>query len=184
MLGQGEARAGWGWLMNSITARVNATMSVLGSSTQLKIRRRTKNDSFQRVLPQPPLPLPPLHTIDAVESAETYHSRDYRVVLVRLKTGMTHLSVKRFDEQPIHSWQVLQSIKNELVGPEREAVELFPSESRLVDTANIYHLWVLAEGERFNFGFEQRRVVTDREWRGPVTRRATARKTPPVEACG
>jgi hypothetical protein len=38
-------------------------------------------------------------------------------------------------------------------------VELFPAESRLVDTANQYHLWVMADAEyRFPFGYQRRLV--------------------------
>ena len=55
------------------------------------------------------------------------------------------LSIKRRDKEPIHDWRDLQRIKNDLVGPEHEAVELYPAESRVVDTANQYHLWVFAD---------------------------------------
>lgn len=70
---------------------------------------------------------------------------------------MIHLSIKRRDKEVIHDWRDLQRIKNELIGPEHEAVELYPAESRLVDAANQYHLWVLAEpGVRFPFGWTER----------------------------
>lgn len=72
---------------------------------------------------------------------------------------MIHLSIKRLDREPIHDWRDLQQIKNELVGAEHEAVELYPAESRLTDSANQYHLWVLADKEvRFPFGFQDRLV--------------------------
>src|SRR5436305_747972 len=54
------------------------------------------------------------------------------------------LSIKRRDKQPIRNWRDLQRIKNELCGPECEGVELFPSESRLVDSANQYHMTVFS----------------------------------------
>ena len=44
-------------------------------------------------------------------------------------------------------WAHLQQIKNEIVGPDREAVMIFPSEDRLVDTANEYWLYVYPTGE-------------------------------------
>lgn len=67
---------------------------------------------------------------------------------------MAHLSIKRLDREPVHDWRELQEIKNQLVGPECEGVELYPSESRVVDTANQYHLWVLVTpGARIPFGF-------------------------------
>lgn len=49
-----------------------------------------------------------------------------------------HLSIKRRDKEVIHDWRDLQQIKNELIGPEHEGIELYPAESRLMDTANQY----------------------------------------------
>lgn len=72
---------------------------------------------------------------------------------------MWHLSIKRRDKQAVHDWRHLQRIKNELLGPEIEAVELYPAESRLVDMANQYHLWGI-EGFQFPFGFADRNVGT------------------------
>ncbi|MCB1423191.1 MAG: hypothetical protein KDJ69_12145 [Nitratireductor sp.] len=60
-------------------------------------------------------------------------------------TYWDHLSIKRVDRAPVHDWRDLQAIKNKLYGPEYEAVELYPAESRLGDTANQYHLWVLVD---------------------------------------
>lgn len=63
-----------------------------------------------------------------------------------------HLMVRRNDEGQIRSWSDMQRIKNEIVGADRIAVEVFPAESELVDQANIYHLWVLPEGFNLPFG--------------------------------
>lgn len=72
---------------------------------------------------------------------------------------MVHLSIKRIDREPIHDWRDLQLIKNMVVGPEHEAVELYPAESRLIDTANQYHLYAIAvAGEEFPFGYHGRLV--------------------------
>jgi len=72
---------------------------------------------------------------------------------------IVHLSIKRIDKAPIHDWRDLQEIKNELVGPEREAIELYPAEQRRVDTANQYHLWVMPEGEFVACGWRARLVM-------------------------
>ena len=56
-----------------------------------------------------------------------------------------HLSIKDHDRSARHDWRDLQRIKNELVGPECEAIEIYPAESRLVDTANQYHLYVFQD---------------------------------------
>jgi hypothetical protein len=64
-----------------------------------------------------------------------------------------HLSIKRIDKQPIHDWRDLQKIKTELLGAEIEAIELYPAESRVVDTANQYHLWCFPEGYQVPVGW-------------------------------
>lgn len=76
--------------------------------------------------------------------------------------GAKSLSVKRRDKSILRDWRDLQRIKNEICGEEIEACELFPAESRLVDTANQYWLWCLAPGDRFPFGFKER-AVSDSE---------------------
>lgn len=72
--------------------------------------------------------------------------------------GLLHLSIHDKPRSTRHDWREMQRIKNEVAGEEREAVELYPAESRLVDTANEYHLWVLGVGERWPFGFTERLV--------------------------
>lgn len=70
--------------------------------------------------------------------------------------SVTHLSIKRRDRQRVGTCRFVhfQRIKDDLVGPEFEAVELYPARSRLTDLANQYHLWVLPESVmRFPFGF-------------------------------
>lgn len=76
------------------------------------------------------------------------------------RTGALHLSVKRLDREPVWDWRHLQSIKNEVAGPFREAIELFPDERRLVDGSNQYHLWVMPEDVRVPLGFNERIVST------------------------
>jgi hypothetical protein len=73
-------------------------------------------------------------------------------------TECFHLSIKRVDGAACHDWRDLQRIKNELVGTEAEGVELYPAESRLVDGANQYHLYVLA-GCAWPVGFRDRLVA-------------------------
>lgn len=90
-----------------------------------------------------------------------------------------HLSIKRNDRKPVHDWRDLQRIKNELVGPEAEAVELYPAESRLVDAANQYHLWVLVDGGWFPFGFDQGRLVS-----GPAEAASIGARQRPFESEG
>jgi len=70
------------------------------------------------------------------------------------------LIVARRDGRATVDWRHLQRIKSEVCGLEREGCELFPAESRLVDSHNVRHLWVLAEGEHFWFGWHSGRVIT------------------------
>jgi len=69
---------------------------------------------------------------------------------------MIHLSIRRQDRQPCRDWRDFQRIKNQLAGPEWEAVEIYPAESRLVDMANQYHLFCFPFG--LGIGFQQRLV--------------------------
>lgn len=101
------------------------------------------------------------------EGARVYVNGAYQVWVKEVPSlgdwpAMVHLSIRREDREPIRDWRELQQIKNALVGPENEAVELFPSESRLLDTSNQYHLWVLKDTTvRFPFGWEDRHVTTE-----------------------
>jgi hypothetical protein len=74
---------------------------------------------------------------------------------------LTHLSIKHNDKSCPRDWRELQRIKNELCGPEREALEIYPAESRLVDMSNQFHLWVMPAGKLIPFGFFDGRCVTD-----------------------
>ena len=87
--------------------------------------------------------------------------------------SLTHLSIKRRDKEAIHDWRDMQEIKNQICGLEREAVELYPAESRLVDTVNQYHLWVLPEGVSWPFGFMNRDVSDDGGMTGTKQRSRT-----------
>lgn len=68
------------------------------------------------------------------------------------------LGISNFDQSARHDWREFQRIKNELVGPEWEAVEIHPPESRLVDPSNFYLLWCF-EQSLFEVGMNERRVL-------------------------
>jgi hypothetical protein len=97
--------------------------------------------------------------IQRLTSLNIYENNLYQVQ-VAYEAPYIHLSIRRRDGSVAKNWRHFQRIKNELVGPEYEAVELFPAESRLVDTANEYHLWVHANSQyRFPLGFAERFVL-------------------------
>lgn len=64
---------------------------------------------------------------------------------------VTHLVIRNQDGGRDLPWADVQRIKNELAGTERTAVQVFPPVSELVDQANMYHLWVLPEGQLMPF---------------------------------
>lgn len=87
----------------------------------------------------------------------------YQVARRELGDGVVHLNIRRVDGAAIlRDWRHFQRIKNELLGEECEAVELYPAESRLSDEANKYHL-IGSTDPTFRFPFgdifgDQRRV--------------------------
>ena len=98
--------------------------------------------------------------VQRMSSIQMYENDAYYVE-VRYSPPFVHLDIRRRDAGDCKNWRELQQIKNEIVGPEHEAVELFPAESRLVDTANQYHLWVHVSADfRFPFGFAERCVLS------------------------
>lgn len=96
------------------------------------------------------------------EKTCTYWINDIYQVQVRPlpDIGFVHLNIRRRDGGPIlRDWRHFQQIKNELVGPECEAIELYPAESRLVDQSNKYHLYACTDPTfRFPIGWDKRDV--------------------------
>ena len=79
----------------------------------------------------------------------------YQVSVRSISPDWVSLSIKRIDRKPIHDWRDLQEVKNKLIGPECEGFELYPSESRKVDTANQYFLFVCTDKSfRIPVGFK------------------------------
>jgi hypothetical protein len=85
---------------------------------------------------------------DKMKRDKMYLSEHYQVAIDKEPshgfkgTLIWHLSIKRLDKMPVMDWRDLQAIKSQLCGDEAEAIQLFPAESRKVDTSNQYHLWV------------------------------------------
>lgn len=109
---------------------------------------------------------------ESVQSGEkVWKDRTYQVnVRPLIPTGepkgppFAHFSIKRIDRAAVgvERFRHFQRIKNDLAGPECEAIELYPSETRLVDTSNQYHLFVCMDpGYRWPFGFNDRLVFRD-----------------------
>lgn len=72
--------------------------------------------------------------------------------LVETSWGIVkHLCIRNAENTDI-KWSEKQRIKNEIVGHERIAIEVFPKSSQLIDEANMYHIWVLPEDMELPFG--------------------------------
>lgn len=66
------------------------------------------------------------------------------------------LAVRRHDGDEIHGWSDLQRIKDEIAGPERVAIEIYPAAKDVVDNANMRHLFVLPAGTAAPFTIDGR----------------------------
>ena len=121
------------------------------------------------------------HPITRERARKLYRARqqdeiwinDKYQVAIRRDEGplkITHLSIKRLDKKPQRDWREFQQIKNELLGKEVEAVELYPAEARKVDAANQFHLWALPEGLLFTLGFTEG-LTSDYEGHGITQRK-------------
>lgn len=69
------------------------------------------------------------------------------------------INIRRRDGGMFKDWRHFQQIKNEMIGEECEAIELYPAESRKVDASNKYHIWGYADPTwRFPIGMKDRDV--------------------------
>jgi len=88
--------------------------------------------------------------------------------LIETEIGeVEHICIRNADNTDI-PWAEKQRIKNELAGRKRTAIEVFPSEDRLVDQAGMYHLWILPESYNLPFGIHENDVKTTAIDRGKM----------------
>lgn len=81
----------------------------------------------------------------------------------------------------MRDWRHFQQIKNELIGPNFEAFELYPLEARLVDAANQYHLWCFATPDiHLPIGFPARAVESTPPEGSNVTQRPIDEQPEPI----
>lgn len=85
--------------------------------------------------------------LSEMDRAFTDVENRYVVMIRTIQTDwgqVEHACIRNAESTDI-PWSEKQRIKNELFGRERAAVEVFPAESKLVDAAMMYHLWILPE---------------------------------------
>lgn len=71
---------------------------------------------------------------------EVWMNHLYAVNVFR-KGDSVLIGICSVDGEARHDWRDFQRIKNDVVGEEWEAVELYPAESRLIDPSNYFYLW-------------------------------------------
>lgn len=115
---------------------------------------------FKSATPKPNAAMSPELAAEILkkEHGEFFINSRYVVIRTALPDGGFWLSIRTVDRKARHDWRDFQRIKNEIVAPEAEAIEIYPAESRLVDTSNQFHLWVLPPGEYVPYGFTERLV--------------------------
>lgn len=91
------------------------------------------------------------------QQSEIFSNKSHVVIMTPMSIehgidGWVSLSIKRYDRKAECDWRIFQRIKNDLVGEKREAVQLFPSMDRVLDTANQYFLWVAPKDYIFGIG--------------------------------
>lgn len=108
---------------------------------------------------------------------ERGYSVSSRMIYTKQWGNVEHVTISRLhkDGEPIVStdganvigWSEKQMIKNELFGEDRFAIEVYPKQDRLVDVADVYHLWVFGKKYDMPFG------IHPKEYKKAINRGAT-----------
>jgi hypothetical protein len=119
---------------------------------------------------------------------ETWVNEKYQVAARRFDHPnlgpCMQLNIRRRDGNVIfRDWREFQEIKNQLAGRESEGLEIYPAESRKVDSSNKYHIWCVLNAEdeekRIPFGWDERDVMDTQPNDGPGTRQRPLPKYEP-----
>lgn len=74
--------------------------------------------------------------------------------------GMTWLSIRiNNGETYLCDWRDFQAIKNDLCGEDRQAIEMYPPDSIVHDTDNVFHLWVFKRDQGLLIGWTNKDVT-------------------------
>jgi len=107
--------------------------------------------------------------LDDQQHPEIWENDVYQVTVRRwskdpvfgTRGGMIQIGINSHDGTSRHDWRDFQGIKNQIAGPECEAFELYPAESRLLDPSNYYSLWCFPGLKQIKVGISQGRRVLD-----------------------
>lgn len=71
---------------------------------------------------------------------------DWRFTYCAWSSDGVHLVIERIDKQPIRAkWDVLQQIKDDILGEDVCAIEIYPPIQDVVNEVNRRHLWAVPE---------------------------------------
>ena len=73
----------------------------------------------------------------------TSTNKEYNVQLRNFSGGKWYKVSRNFGRRKIEGWEILQSIKNKVVGESVLAVEVYPKQEKLRNGTHCRHLWVL-----------------------------------------
>lgn len=105
---------------------------------------------------------------------ESWENSLYYAAVERFNDGFpigggeyVRIGITAIDETARHDWREFQWAKNDICGPEWEAVELYPAESRLLDPSNWFYLWCVPSGVLEVGQFVGRNVLNHTESKAP-----------------
>jgi len=135
-------------------------------------------EAWRRAHPEAALETGPAHhvldlatpgEVDSYNRPEIWESDIFQVTVRRWTRdpvfhttgGVIQIGINALDGTARHDWREFQWIKNQIAGPECEAFELYPAESRLMDPSNYYTLWCFPGLKRIKVGSNEARRVFD-----------------------
>lgn len=123
---------------------------------QLKALARTWGE-WDRIVPteQQKAEHPISENVSVCYSNNRYGVQVYECFIEKLGLAgetITQVTIGRHGDLESITWDELQRIKNELIGEDRVAIEIYPPVRQLVNQANLRHLWVFHQGYTLPFG--------------------------------
>lgn len=130
-------------------------MSVTYSRAIRKAQEKYINNTFSDTLTE--IPFKKWPDKENKKRLKVFVSRKFLVQIFQENDGLIRLSVNRAlisgkSWQDNISWDELQSIKSDVGYGDRWAVECYPAEDKVVNVANMRHLWLLPEPPKFGWG--------------------------------
>lgn len=84
----------------------------------------------------------------AFEITRAHKNKVFAVLDRAAGNGVRHLAITSLSgDRP--TWHEMQRIKNEIAGHDMTAIEVYPPHNEVVDDADMFHIWVLAESLPF-----------------------------------